>query len=146
MARFVHAVLLAFASVGAVSAQQPSASAVTLAIVNARVWTGNTSRPWADALAIRGERIALVGSSAEVQKLVSRNTRVIDAHGAMVTPGFIDSHVHFMSSSFGLTSVHLRDAATPAEFTRRIKEYASAHPEGWILGGEWDHTLWGGEL
>lgn len=122
-------------------------AAITLAIVNARVWTGNPARPWADALAIRGDRLAAVGSSAEVQKLVSRETRVIDAHGAFVTPGFIDSHVHFISAGFSLRSVQLRDATTPAEFTRRLKAYAAAQPPGtWITGGDWDHTLWGGEL
>jgi predicted amidohydrolase YtcJ len=128
----------------------PTSSApppVTLAVVNARVWTGNPARPWADALAVRGDRLALVGSSAEVQKLVSHDTHVIDAHGAFVTPGFIDSHVHFITGGFSLRSVQLRDAATPAEFVRRLKAFAASQPAGtWITGGEWDHTLWGGEL
>ena len=120
---------------------------VTLAVVNARVWTGNPARPWADGLAARGDRLAIVGSSAEVQKVVTSVTHVIDAHGALVTPGFIDSHVHFISGGFSLKAVQLRDAATPAEFIRRLKVFAASQPPGvWIIGGEWDHTLWGGEL
>ncbi len=120
---------------------------ITLAVVNARVWTGNPARPWADGLAIRGDRLALVGSSAEVQKVVTPDTRVIDAHGAFVTPGFIDSHVHFITGGFALRSVQLRDAATREEFIRRVKAFAATQPPGtWITGGEWDHTLWGGEL
>ncbi len=122
---------------------------ITLAIVNAKVWTANPRQPWASGIAVSGDRITLVGSSAEVAKLAAANAgaRVIDAHGGLVTPGFIDSHVHFLTGGFNLSSVQLRDAATREEFTRRIKEYAAAIPPGtWITGGDWDHTLWGGEL
>lgn len=55
--------------------------------MNARVWTGDPSRPWADALAIRGEQLALVGSSAEVRKLTPATARLIDAKGALVKHG-----------------------------------------------------------
>src|SRR5213592_433333 len=73
----------------------------SLVIVNARVWTGDSVRPWADAVAIAGERISAVGPSAEIRKLASKTTRVIDANGMMVVPGLIDSHVHFMDGGFG---------------------------------------------
>jgi len=128
------------------TAASPS-GAPTLAVVNARVWTGDPRRPWADAVAANGERIALVGTSAEVKKLVTPATRVIDATGMMVVPGFIDSHVHFISGGFGLSSVQLRDAKTPAEFIKRLKAYALTLPPGaWITEGNWDHEQWGGEL
>jgi predicted amidohydrolase YtcJ len=58
---------------------------ITLAIVNARVWTGNPRKPWASGIAAEGDRIVAVGSSAEVAKLVSAGTRVIDAKGMFVT-------------------------------------------------------------
>ena len=120
---------------------------VSLAVVNARVWTGDAHRPWADAIAVRGDRIAAVGSSAEVRKLAGAETRVIDARGGMVVPGFIDAHVHFLDGGFRLASVQLRDAATPAEFVGRIRTFAATVPAGsWIQGGDWDHELWGGEL
>ena len=119
---------------------------VTLAVVNAKVWTGDSKRPWADAIAVRGERIAAVGSSAEVRKL-AKDAEVIDAQGQMVVPGFIDSHVHFLDGGFRLSSVQLRDAKTPQEFVARIKAFAATVPKGtWIQGGDWDHELWGGEL
>jgi predicted amidohydrolase YtcJ len=120
--------------------------AVSLVIVNARVWTGDPRRPWADAIAVEGDRIRAVGSSAEVMKLAA-GARVIDAKGAMVVPGFTDTHVHFVDGGFRLASVQLRDARTPAEFIARIKAFAETVPAGtWIMGGDWDHQNWGGEL
>lgn len=119
---------------------------VTLVLVNARVWTGDSTRPWAEAIAVRGDRIASVGSSAAVRKMAG-DARVIDAAGQMVVPGFIDSHVHFVTGGFRLSSVQLRDAKTPSEFIARIKAFAASVPQGaWITGGDWDHERWGGEL
>ena len=120
-------------------------SAASLAIVNARVWTGDSARPWAEGIAVNGDTIVAVGSSAEVRKLGA--ARVVDAKGGMVTPGFIDAHVHFVTGGFRLSSVQLRDAKTPEEFVRRIREFAATVPPGtWITGGDWDHELWGGTL
>jgi predicted amidohydrolase YtcJ len=74
-------------------------------------------------------------------------TRVIDAKGQMLVPGFHDAHVHFIDGGFRLASVQLRDAKTPAEFVARIKAFAATVPKGtWITGGDWDHQQWGGEL
>lgn len=122
---------------------------ITLAIVNARVWTANPRQPWATAVAVAGDRIVTVGSSAEIAKLArgSLSARIIDAKGGMVVPGFIDSHVHFLDGGFRLSSVQLRDAKTPQEFVSRIKAYAGTlSPGTWISGGDWDHQQWGGEL
>jgi predicted amidohydrolase YtcJ len=127
--------------------RSPASGPVTLAVVNARVWTGDARRPWADAVAVRGDRIVAVGSSAEVRKLAPAGARVVDARGQMVVPGFIDAHVHFVAGGFRLASVQLRDARTPAEFVQRIKAFAATVPRGtWIMGGDWDHENWGGEL
>lgn len=143
-APFVALALLSLLVTGSQAASSPN---VTMAVVNARVWTGDTVRPWADAIAVSGDTIAAVGSSAEIRKLAGPSARIIDARGAMLTPGFIDAHVHFLDGGFALSSVQLRDARTPAEFVRRIKAYAAGLPKGaWVLGGDWDHTLWGGEL
>ena len=120
---------------------------IDLAVVNARIWTGDSAHPWAEALAVSGERIAAVGTTAAIREHLPESARVIDANGAMITPGFIDSHVHFADGGFALASVQLRDATTPAEFIRRIGAMAKMLPKGtWIRNGDWDHTNWGGEL
>ena len=124
-----------------------AAGSPTLAVVNARIWTADPRRPWVDGLAVTGDRLAAVGSSAEVRKLARPDTRLIDAKGMMVVPGFIDSHIHFLEGGFGLSSVQLRDATTRDEFVRRIGEHArSVAPGTWITHGDWDHEQWGGEL
>ncbi len=124
----------------------PDAEGVTLAVVNAKIWTGDTLQPWAEALAASGERITAIGSTAQIEE-VAGGARVIDAGGRLLVPGFIDTHLHFISGGFGLSSVQLRDAATPEEFTARIQAFAATvSPGTWILGGTWDHELWGGEL
>ena len=103
--------------------------------------------PWAEAIAIAGDRIAAVGTSAEIRAPRRRGAESIDLGGRFVVPGFIDSHVHFVDGGFRLASVQLRDAKTRDEFVARIKAFAATVPAGtWITGGDWDHTLWGGEL
>ena len=134
-------------AMSATSAPATSGEPITLAVVNARVWTGDARRPWADAVAVRGERLAAVGSSAEIRKLAPPGARIIDARGGMLVPGFHDAHVHFIDGGFRLASVQLRTATTPAEFVARIKAFAADAPAGtWITGGDWDHEQWGGQL
>ena len=79
--------------------------AADLVLINGRVWTGNKSQPWAEALASRGERIIAVGSSNDIKKLADAKTRVIDLQGKLALPGFIDDHTHFIESGFHLLSV-----------------------------------------
>jgi predicted amidohydrolase YtcJ len=80
-------------------------------------------------------------------KRVNSQVQVIDARRLFVVPGFIDSHIHFLAGGLSLSAVQLRDAASPAEFARRIGEFARGVTEGtWIRNGDWDHELWGGEL
>src|SRR5215831_6178670 len=116
-----------------------------LVIVHGHMWTVDPQHPRAEAVAVRGGRIAAVGSDSEVAKWIGPATKKIDAQGKTVLPGFIDSHVHFSTGGGEISSVHLRDANTPQEFARRIGEHAKKLPKGeWMLGGTWDHELWGG--
>src|SRR5438067_8304869 len=112
-------------------------------LTNGKIWTGDPQRPWAEAVAIEANRIAAVGSNAEVAKLAPPSARIINLNGRLAVPGFIDNHTHFIDGGFELSRVQLRDAASPQEFARRIGEYAKrAGPGQWITGGEWDQTIW----
>jgi len=121
-------------------AAQPAAD---LILTHARIWTGNSAQPAAEAVACAAGRIAAVGSAAEVAKWGGPKTRVIDLGGRLVLPGFNDSHVHFFSGGANLAGVQLRDAKTQEEFRERIRAFAAKLPAGrWILGGDWDHENW----
>src|SRR5712671_7056860 len=118
-----------------------------LVITGGSVWTGlSTGRGQPGAVAIAGGKILAVGDSAQIARYVGSKTEVLRANGGLIMPGFADGHTHFISGGFQLASVNLRDAATPQEFVRRLKEYAKTlKPGDWITGGDWDHTLWVGQ-
>lgn len=130
---------------GALTAARTAQSAA-LAIVNARVWTGDPTNPRAQALRIEGDRIVRVGTNEDVRGSAGA-TQILDAAGRLIVPGFIDTHVHFIDGGAGLAGVQLRDAKTREEFVARVAAFAKTQPPGtWITGGDWDHTLWGGTL
>ena len=119
----------------------------TLVVTDARVWTGDPEKPWAETVASNGDTIIAVGSRSEIEPMIGEDTEIISVAGSMLVPGMIDTHVHFITGGSGLAAVQLRDAATPEEFVARIGEYArTLKPDEWVLNGNWDHENWGGEL
>ena len=116
-------------------------------LYNAVIWTGEESNErYAKSIAVKDDIILAVGTS-DLSDFQDNTTKVIDLKGQFVVPGFIDSHVHLMTGGRSLLSVDLRDASTPEIFGNRIKQFAKTlPPDEWILEGNWDHTLWGGEL
>ena len=109
-----------------------------LIVVNARIWTADTARPWAEALATRGERLLVVGSRAAALRHRGGATRLIDAGGRLVTPGFIDNHTHFNQAGGLLLGVNLLDVSTADSLVARIAAARVRLPEGaWIVGGDW---------
>ena len=117
--------------------------AADLIILNARIWTVDSSQPEAQAVAILGDRIVAVGSNPQVEVWRGSNTRVFDATGRRLLPGFNDAHVHFADGGAQLDNVELNDATSPQEFARRIRERAAKTAKGeWVLGGDWDETKW----
>ena len=134
---------LAWVCVLAVSGFAQTRPAADLIVSHAKVWTVDAARPQAEAVAVIGERIVAVGSNVEVEQWRGPQTRVIDAAGKLVLPGFNDAHVHFISGGIELDSVQLKDATSAQEFARLIGEKAKALPKGeWILEGNWDETKW----
>lgn len=147
--RLVSVVALAALAAGCQGNRAPGATghaapAADL-VIYGRVWTGDSTRPWAAAVAVAGDTIAAVGDSTAIAVWQGASTRVVSNGAAMVTPGFNDAHVHFLSGGVQLRSVDLRTASTPAEFIARIKAYAATlKPGEWIIGGDWDHERWPG--
>lgn len=141
MKQTFFAILLMCATLSTTGGQ--SALVADLIIVNAKIHTMDRNQPTAEAVAIYGNRIAAVGSTNDIKKLAGSKTKVIDAQGQLVLPGFNDAHVHFMGGGFQLASVDLRDANTPQEFADRIRQFAARLPEKrWVTGGDWDHERW----
>jgi predicted amidohydrolase YtcJ len=140
--RFLQAtIVIVLASAVCVFAQTPPAA--DLIIQNARIWTVDPSLPEAEAVAILVDRIAAVGSSQQVAAWRGSQTRVIDAGGKRLLPGFNDAHVHFTDGGSQLDNVELNDTTSPQEFARRIRERAAKTARGeWLLGGDWDETKW----
>lgn len=117
--------------------------AADLIILNAKVWTVDKALPNAHAVTVLGDRIVAVGGNTEVETWRGPHTRVIDAGGKLLLPGFNDAHVHFVSGGMQLDNVDLKEAASPQEFARLIGERAKARPKTeWITGGNWDETKW----
>src|ERR1700693_1547518 len=116
-------------------------------IINARVYTVNPQHQWAEAIAVRGDKIIAVGDRKQIEALRGPATKAIDAAPRLLLPGFTDCHIHFMDGSLGLTRVDLNGATTVAEIQKRVKAYADAHPsqppaqpnDAWIQGMGWTY-------
>lgn len=113
--------------------------------INAVVWTGEDGGQQYSAIGLKDSIVLFVGDDYNVY--AGPETEIIDVGGQFIVPGFIDNHTHFLSGGFQLASVDLRSATTKQAFIDSIKTFAQRLPEGrWILGGDWDHEVWGGEL
>jgi predicted amidohydrolase YtcJ len=120
-----------------------SKPAADLIITHANIWTVDPANPTAQSVAVLRDRIVAVGSDATFELWRGPQTRVIDAAGRLLLPGFNDAHVHFVTGGAQLENVQLNDATSAQEFVRRIAERAKITPKGsWILGGDWDETKW----
>src|SRR5882724_2434300 len=118
-----------------------SSQSADVILVNARIYTVNPNQAWADAMAVRADKIVAVGGKTKIiETYRGKATKVIDAEGRLVLPGFTDCHIHFMDGSLGLTRVDLNGAGTVAEIQKRVKVYADSHPhEPWIQGMGWSY-------
>jgi hypothetical protein len=123
---------------------QSSPDVADVVVIHGKVYTVNPAQPWAEAVAIKDGKFIAVGSSQDILKLRTASTKVIDAQGHLVLPGFGDAHVHFMEGSMTLLGVKLDDAKTISEIQKRVKEFAASHPgDGWIQGMGWSYDAFG---
>jgi predicted amidohydrolase YtcJ len=115
--------------------EQPAAEVI---LKNAAVYTLDSSRPWAEAVAFAGGKILFVGASSGAEKYRGEGTKVLDLSGKMVLPGFQDSHVHLISGGMELALCDLNDLQTKEQIIARIRAYAAESPQKeWITGGGW---------
>lgn len=138
------AILLSFFFAAAARAQEAAKPAADTIIHHGKVYTLNTFKPWSEAVAVRGGKIIAVGTDYEIEKLRGEGTRVIDAAGRLVLPGFVDCHIHFLDGSLSLGRVNLEGAKNAAEIQQQLRDDAAKHPgTDWVLGRGWDYAMFG---
>jgi predicted amidohydrolase YtcJ len=130
-----HAALALACALGLPALVGAAETPADLLLLHGRVYTVDTAQPWVQAVAIRGERIVAVGSDAALAAMRGPATQIIDLQGRLLTPGFIDTHVHFIEGARYLSNVPLRDATSVAQIARDVARYAAEHPRAaWIRG------------
>ena len=121
--------------------QQPAPADIVLR--NAKVYTANDRAPRAEAVAIRGDKIAFVGRNADAQRLVGPNTRVVDLRGAAVFPGFTDAHMHLSGVGAREMNLNLEGTSSLEDFLARVKARVDqSRPGQWVTGRGWIETFW----
>ncbi|GAB4832163.1 Protein LONG AFTER FAR-RED 3 [Ancistrocladus abbreviatus] len=118
-----------------------------LVVTNAFIYTSDPSLPFADSMAIRNRRILRIGNYSSLKELEGPGTEKLSLGGKVVLPGFIDSHVHFISGGLQMAQLDLHGVNTKDEFIKKVEVAVKSKKQGsWILGGGWNNDLWGGEL
>ncbi len=134
---------LAGSAVLAIASPVPASEPADLVLKNAVVHTVSSGRPRAEAVAVRGNRIVAVGSSADVQAFVGPGTRVLDLAGRTVVPGFDDAHAHLLGIGFARLDVDLVGTRSYAEVVDRVAQAVSARKPGeWVRGRGWHEGKW----
>jgi predicted amidohydrolase YtcJ len=136
-------VIAAALSLSPARVEAQSTRTATLAIVNAHVVTVDSAKPEAEAVAIAGDRILVVGSNADVRRVVGAATKVIDASGRLVVPGFIEGHGHLLGLGETKRQLDLTTARTWDEIVARVAAAARSAARGtWIVGHGWHQEKW----
>jgi predicted amidohydrolase YtcJ len=132
MKRFAYIIFLSALISLSAFGQQSSAD---LVLLNGKIFTADSAKPFVEAVAIRGERIIAVGTSAEIEKLVGAKTRRVDLQGRVVTPGFNDAHIHFSPNPKGSNLQFKTMEPTWEETNAAIEAATKQSPAGtWIFG------------
>lgn len=114
-----------------------------IAILSARIFTGDPARPWAEAVCLRDDRVVAVGSNAEVKGACGREAQVFELPGRLVIPGIVDAHLHLVSLGLYLQRLNLRDLPSIERCRERVKAaVAGRKPGEWIIGRGWSEHLW----
>jgi predicted amidohydrolase YtcJ len=143
---FAAVLVMAVTALVSISARAPKRQPVTpadLVVTNGRIVTMEDRQPEAEAIAIKGDRIAAVGSSAEIRKYVGPSTKVIDVTGQLVIPGFVEGHGHFTCVGEAQLNLNLMNARSWDEIVAMVADAVkTAKPGQWIRGRGWHQEKW----
>ena len=124
-----------------ISAAALTAQTADLVVTNANIYTVNAKQPRASALAVRQGLIQAVGD--DISRYIGPSTTLIDAHGATLIPGLIDSHGHVRGLGEMLETLDLRGITSERGIVDKVRAAARQHKPGeWIIGRAWDQNLW----
>jgi len=114
-----------------------------LVLRNGKIVTMNASAPTAQAVAVRGDKVAALGSDRDAQQWIGPQTKVIDLHGMLAIPGFIEGHGHFTGVGEFRLGLDLREARTWDDIVAQVARAAKeAKPGEWIVGRGWHQSKW----
>ena len=114
-----------------------------LVLRNGRLVTMEQTKPEAQAIAIRGDKIAAIGTDQEIRGYIGSSTKVIDLRGRLAIPGFIEGHGHFMGVGASKMILNLRDVKDWDQIVAMVAAAANeAQPGAWILGRGWHQAKW----
>ncbi|MEN9572091.1 MAG: hypothetical protein RL172_3322 [Bacteroidota bacterium] len=138
---------LALIFCGCISNAQSVQAPADLLLLNGKIWTGEPNTPFAEAIAITGNRIVVVGTTHQVKKMAGAHTTIINLKGKLVTAGINDAHIHFLAGSLGLSAIDLYNAQTMQEAIDTVANYARANPgKAWLTGMGWQYSLFPGDM
>jgi len=139
-------IVLCSGMTGSAGAQGLIVEPADIIVIHGRVYTENPKQPWAQAVAIHGAKIVAVGDDTTIEKIRGMGTKVINAGGKLVLPGFTDCHIHFLDGSLSLGRVNLEGAKDVPDIQKKLRQYAAEHPgDDWILGRGWNYAMFGPE-
>ncbi|MBA0088396.1 MAG: amidohydrolase family protein, partial [Acidobacteria bacterium Pan2503] len=139
-------IVLCWGMTGSAGAQGLIVEPADIIVIHGRVYTENPKQPWAQAVAIHGAKIVAVGDDTTIEKIRGMGTKVINAGGKLVLPGFTDCHIHFLDGSLSLGRVNLEGAKDVPDIQKKLRQYAAEHPgDDWILGRGWNYAMFGPE-
>jgi predicted amidohydrolase YtcJ len=141
MNRFLLLLLTVVVILPSFSCQEKSTK-VSSIYFNGRIYTGNDAQPFAEAMALRDNKIIAVGTSEEIKKLAGPSTDTFNLQGKLVTPGFNDAHIHFLRGAMEMQTADLNRCKTPKDAADTVLAFAQRHPEAaWVTGSGWQYTI-----
>jgi predicted amidohydrolase YtcJ/predicted esterase len=146
--KIILSITMALTVGAAIAAQRPAdTTPADLLVLNGKVYTAGKNATFAQAIAVRGNKIAAVGTAQEIERLRGPQTQLVDAGGGAILPGFNDVHAHMLSGGLAMDTVELGGAGSLDELQQRIRTYAAAHANRpWIQGRGWHYEPFPGSM